>query len=373
MTAPLSTLHVELGTRRYPILIGDGILSEQLLPLLHESLPQHGRNILVLSNPTVAGHYLNAVLHAFQNHDKAYNVHHMLIPDGESYKSLATYSDVMDVLVKQRFDRDCVIIALGGGVVGDLAGFVAATWQRGVQCLQIPTTLLAQVDSSVGGKTAVNHPGGKNLIGAFHQPAAVLIDTQVLTTLPDRELGAGIAEIIKYGIMADAEFFRWLQQNMQPLLDKDPQALAHAIHTSCAIKARVVAADETEQGQRALLNLGHTFGHAIEAATQYSSWLHGEAVATGMVMAARLSCLRGFIGTTYRDAIIDLIQSAHLPTVPPIAMSIDTWLELMSRDKKVKDGTMRFILPTGPGAAEIFSNVTQAELTRVINESIAQA
>lgn len=370
MTTPHATLHVELGTRRYPILIGHHILSDQLIALLQQSLPHHGRNILVMSNPTVAAHYLEPVLQALQQADKDYRVQHVLIPDGESYKNLATYSDVMDVLVKHRFDRDCVIIALGGGVVGDLAGFVAATWQRGVQCVQIPTTLLAQVDSSVGGKTAVNHPGGKNLIGAFHQPAAVLIDTDVLTTLPQRELGAGIAEVIKYGVMADAAFFQWLQKNIQRLLDKDAEALAYAIHTSCAIKARVVAADETEQGQRALLNLGHTFGHAIEAATQYTSWLHGEAVATGMVMAARLSCLRGFIGTTYRDAIIELIAQAQLPIAPPAAMDIDTWLDLMSRDKKVKDGTMRFILPTGPGAAGIFSNVTQAELTAVITESV---
>lgn len=366
MSAPQHHLHVELGTRRYPIWIGSGLIESHLEALITEANPQLGRQILVLSNPTVAEHFLQPVLATLAKSPQNYHVQHHLMPDGESYKNLATYSDIMDVLVQARFSRDCLIIALGGGVVGDMAGFVAATWQRGVRFLQIPTTLLAQVDSSVGGKTAVNHPGGKNLIGAFHQPSGVLIDTEVLMTLPTRELGAGLAEVIKYGIMADADFFTWLEKNIDALRQKNPDALSAAIYKSCAIKADVVAADETEQGQRALLNLGHTFGHAIEAATNYQTWLHGEAVAVGMVMAAHLSLMRGYIDADYHHAIIQLIQNAGLPIHPPQSMTDAQWLTLMARDKKVLQGKMRFILPTARGAAAIFSDVTEDELRRVI-------
>lgn len=369
MRAPDHILHVELNARRYPIWIGASILGPCLEQLIIEAHPQHGGQILLLSNPTVAKHLLDPVLTTLSQSSRNYQVTHHLMPDGESYKNLSTFGEIMNVLVEGRFSRDCLIIALGGGVVGDMAGFVAATWQRGVRFIQIPTTLLAQVDSSVGGKTAVNHPGGKNLIGAFHQPSAVLIDTDTLNTLPEREFAAGLAEIIKYGIMADADFFVWLEKNMAALRRKDPAALSAAIQRSCAIKAEVVAADETEQGQRALLNLGHTFGHAIETATGYSSWLHGEAVAVGMIMAAHVSLARGYITATEQQAIQDLIQRAGLPIYPPATMTAAQWLSLMARDKKVLRGQMRFILPTKLGAAAIFSDITEDELTEVITRA----
>ncbi|RUO36980.1 3-dehydroquinate synthase [Aliidiomarina shirensis] len=368
MNAPTQSLNVSLGARSYPIYVGSGLLNTSVAAILKQALPNAGEQIVIISNATVAEHYLKPLTDNLQSQGVSRNnIYHALMPDGESYKSLAIYGEIMDLLVKHRLNRDCTIIALGGGVVGDMAGFVAATWQRGVPFIQIPTTLLAQVDSSVGGKTAVNHPGGKNLIGAFHQPSAVVIDINTLRSLPVRELKAGLAEVIKYGVMADSNFFAWLELNMVRLLDRQPEALAHAITRSCEIKADIVAADEHENGIRALLNLGHTFGHAIEAATNYKTWLHGEAVAVGMVMAARLAVQQGYIETTHAKRIEKLIASAGLPIRPPKDMTKKTWLDLMARDKKVKQGKLRFILPTGPGRANIFSNISSEALTRLID------
>ncbi|RUO18731.1 3-dehydroquinate synthase [Aliidiomarina iranensis] len=368
MNAPTQSLNVSLGARSYPIYVGAKLLGSSVAAVLQQALPNAGEQIVIISNATVAEHYLKTLTDGLQAEGVARaNIFHALMPDGESYKSLAIYGEIMDLLVKHRLNRDCTIIALGGGVVGDMAGFVAATWQRGVPFIQIPTTLLAQVDSSVGGKTAVNHPGGKNLIGAFHQPSAVVIDIDTLRSLPERELKAGLAEVIKYGVMADSHFFAWLELNMAKLLERQPDALEHAITRSCEIKADIVAADEHENGIRALLNLGHTFGHAIEAATQYKTWLHGEAVAAGMVMAARLALQLGYIEKNHANRIETLIKNAGLPIRPPKNISKQRWLELMARDKKVKQGKLRFILPTGPGRANIFSNISNEALTRLID------
>ena len=372
MSAPTQSLTVSLGApahgaRSYPIFVGSGLISTAVADIFNNVLPSAGKQILIVSNSTIAEHYLPTLIANLTAAGiEREHIQQALIPDGETFKNLTIYSEIMDVLVKHRFNRDCTIIALGGGVVGDMAGFVAATWQRGVPFLQIPTTLLAQVDSSVGGKTAVNHPSGKNLIGAFHQPAAVIIDIDSLATLPAREFKAGLAEVIKYGVMADADFFAWLEENMPLLLGRDAEALIYAITKSCELKARIVAADETEQGVRALLNLGHTFGHAIEAATHYKTWLHGEAVAVGMIMAAYLAVQEGYFSRTDAIRIEQLIDAAGLPKYPPKNISNSEWLELMARDKKVKHGKLRFILPTGLGRASIFSDISSNALISVI-------
>ncbi|RUO18855.1 3-dehydroquinate synthase [Aliidiomarina haloalkalitolerans] len=359
-------IFVELGSRRYPIAIGAKTL-HQLGALLAETFANTNRRVFIISNPTVAQHYLAtaqaSIVAAGFNHQAADVA---LMDDGEQFKSLASFSAIVDHLTSQQVSRDCIIVALGGGVVGDLAGFVAATWQRGVPFVQVPTTLLAQVDSSVGGKTAINHPGGKNLVGAFHQPSAVLIDIATLATLPDREFLAGLAEVIKYGIMADGEFFDWLESNLDAILARDSAALIYAIRRSCEIKADVVAADETEQGVRALLNLGHTFGHAIESYTKYQSWLHGEAVAAGMLMASRLAAQTGHLAVTDCQRIEKLLQKSGLPLTPPASMTADDWIALMSRDKKVKAGKIRFILPTAIGAAVIVDDITQQQLVAIL-------
>ena len=372
MSAPTQSLTVSLSApaysaRSYPIFVGSGLISSAVADIFNNVLPSAGKQILIVSNTTIAEHYLPTLIANLTAAGiEREHIQQALIPDGETFKNLTIYSEIMDVLVKHRFNRDCTIIALGGGVVGDMAGFVAATWQRGVPFLQIPTTLLAQVDSSVGGKTAVNHPSGKNLIGAFHQPAAVIIDIDSLATLPAREFKAGLAEVIKYGVMADADFFAWLEDNMPLLLSRDAEALIYAITKSCELKARIVAADETEQGVRALLNLGHTFGHAIEAATHYKTWLHGEAVAVGMVMAAYLAVREGHLSHIDAVRIKQLIDAAGLPKYPPKNISNSEWLELMARDKKVKHGKLRFILPTGLGRANIFSDISSNALISVI-------
>ncbi|MFU8784487.1 3-dehydroquinate synthase [Aliidiomarina sp.] len=372
MSAPTQSLTVSLGApahgaRSYPIFVGSGLISTAVADIFNNVLPSAGKQILIVSNNTIAEHYLATLIANLTAAGiEREHIQQALIPDGETFKNLTIYSEIMDVLVKHRFNRDCTIIALGGGVVGDMAGFVAATWQRGVPFLQIPTTLLAQVDSSVGGKTAVNHPSGKNLIGAFHQPAAVIIDIDSLATLPAREFKAGLAEVIKYGVMADADFFAWLEENMPLLLSRDAEALIYAITKSCELKARIVAADETEQGVRALLNLGHTFGHAIEAATHYKTWLHGEAVAVGMIMAAYLAVQQGYLASSDATRIEQLIDAAGLPKYPPKNISNSEWLELMARDKKVKHGKLRFILPTGLGRASIFSDISSDALVAVI-------
>ena len=347
------TLNVELGSRSYPILIDAGILGRP--GVLDAQVA--GRDVLVVSNTTVAPLYLPALSAAL----KARRLVAVILPDGEAHKTLANVARVFDALIANRFGRDCAVLALGGGVVGDLAGFVAACYQRGVMFVQVPTTLLAQVDSAVGGKTGVNHPGGKNLIGAFHQPAAVVSDTLTLTTLPARELRAGLAEVIKYGLICDAVLFAWLEAHLDALLAGEPTALAHVIRRSCEIKAAIVARDEREQGERALLNLGHTFGHALEAATAYKEWLHGEAVGAGLAMAAAMSHACGYFGAADAARVRQLVERAGLPThvasVGPAAV-----LEHMRIDKKVQGGRVRLVLLRGVGSAFVTDDYPQAAL-----------
>ena len=289
------------------------------------------------------------------------------LPDGEQYKSLATFNQIMDFLLEGNYARDVAIIALGGGVIGDLVGFAAACYQRGVEFVQIPTTLLAQVDSSVGGKTAVNHPLGKNMIGAFYQPQAVVIDIECLRTLPKREFAAGIAEIIKYGIIYDQAFFVWLEENLHKLYDLEEKALTYAIARCCEIKAEVVAKDEKESGIRALLNLGHTFGHAIEAELGYGNWLHGEAVASGTVMAAKTAEIQGLITEQQLERIITILKKEQLPVHTPDTMTFDDFIKHMMRDKKVLSGQLRLVLPTGIGTAEVVKGVPDAVIKQAID------
>jgi len=332
----MNTLTVELGERSYPIFIGQGLLGKPGL------LTQHvrGRQVMVVTNETIAPLYLDRVRGIFRGFELAT----VVLPDGEQFKNLDTLNLIFTALLENKFNRGCTLVALGGGVVGDITGFAAASYQRGVAFLQIPTTLLAQVDSSVGGKTGVNHPQGKNMIGAFHQPACVLIDTNTLDTLDDRQLAAGLAEVIKYGLIRDAAFFAWLEENIGLLKARDKQALARAIERSCELKAEIVAADERESGLRALLNLGHTFGHAIETGTGYGTWLHGEAVATGMLMAAGLSARHGWLSDDAVARTKKLLQQANLPVCPPDEMDAARFLELMAVDKKAVDGGLRLIL-----------------------------
>ena len=345
----MRTVSVDLGQRAYPIYIGAGLLThaELLLPLL----PQP--NALIVTNETVAPYYLAPLATALNQH--GIGVTEVVLPDGERYKNWETLQRIFDALVAMRAERQTTLIALGGGVIGDMTGFAAACWQRGAPFLQIPTTLLAQVDSSVGGKTAINHPQGKNLIGAFHQPRGVLIDTETLATLPARELRAGVAEVIKYGLIRDPTFFEWLEARMEPLLALDSEALAVAIERSCRNKAEVVVADETEQGVRATLNLGHTFGHAIETATEYS-WLHGEAVAVGMLIAAEVSLRLGWLSENECARIEGLLIRAGLPIFGP-AIDRDRFWSLMAGDKKVNSGQIRFVLLTGIGQAAVTADV----------------
>jgi len=338
-------LDVDLGPRSYPIYIGQGLLDDPRYLQPHIS----GRQVMVVSNETVAPLYLERLLTSLQGYDC---VSHLL-PDGERFKDLTHWQTILDTMLNARFDRGSTVVALGGGVVGDMAGFAAACYQRGVGFIQVPTTLLSQVDSSVGGKTGVNHPLGKNMIGAFYQPQCVIADTDVLKTLDDRQLSAGLAEVIKYGLIRDAEFFAWLEQNMSALLDRDADALAYAIAESCKCKARIVAADEHEGGVRALLNLGHTFGHAIETGVGYGEWLHGEAVGAGMAMAADLSHRLGMLSQEGLAAAIRLIERANLPTRPPKGMGPGRFMELMAIDKKVRNGRLNLILLEGIGRGVI--------------------
>lgn len=345
----MQTLTVDLAERSYPIYIGADLLGQ------HDLLRQHiaGRQVLLVSNQTVAPLYLQKVQNMLGN------LHYetVILPDGEQYKTLATLETIFDTLLTKRFDRGCTLIALGGGVVGDITGFAAASYQRGVQFIQIPTTLLAQVDSSVGGKTAVNHRLGKNMIGAFYQPACVLADTDTLTTLPRRELSAGLAEVIKYGLIRDLDFFQWLEAHIEDLLAGSAEALSYAIQRSCQHKAEIVNLDEREQGLRALLNLGHTFGHAIEAGLNYQGWLHGEAVATGMVMAADLSTRLGWLEQTDTERLQQLLEKTGLPVRFPEALTNQELMAAMAVDKKVKDNRLRFILLESLGKAVISDNV----------------
>ena len=354
----MKTLHVELGDRRYPIYIGSGLLSQP--DLLRPHLPS--RQVLVVTNTTVAPLYLEQVdaLLSGWRHEA------VILPDGERYKTLDTLNEVFTALLSHRFDRDCTLIALGGGVIGDLAGFAAACYQRGVHFIQIPTTLLAQVDSSVGGKTAVNHPLGKNMIGAFHQPRCVLADTDTLATLPDREHSAGLAEVIKYGLIRDLPFLEWLEAQMERLLARDAAALSAAIECSCRNKAEIVAADERETGERALLNLGHTFGHAIETGVGYGAWLHGEAIAAGTVLAADLSARLGWLAGDQVERVRALLARAGLPLNPPPQLTPDDFLRLMAVDKKVKDGKLRLILLRGLGHGVIAGDVDPQRLQETL-------
>lgn len=331
-----TVLRVELGERSYPIHIGAGLLDDRAL---FESLVKASQ-VVVLSNEVVAPLYLPRVC----SHFAARRCETLVLPDGEAHKTLDSFGKVMGFMLEKRLERGALLIALGGGVTGDLGGFAAACYQRGIDFLQVPTTLLAQVDSSVGGKTAVNHPLGKNMIGAFHQPIAVVADTETLRTLPQRELHAGLAEVIKYGLIRDREFFDWLEANLDALLTLQPKMVAEAVRRSCQNKADVVAADERETGERATLNLGHTFGHAIETASGYGNWLHGEAVAAGMCMAARLSVRCGWLGPAELNRIIALIARAQLPTAPPPAISPARFRELMLHDKKNVGGRIRLVL-----------------------------
>ncbi len=351
----MQTLKVDVGHSIYPIKIGPGLLGDA--ELLDSLIP--GGDVCVVTNTTVAELYLETLQAALlgrrgdarridARRGDARRTAHCVLPDGEQYKTLETVGRVFDVLVGAGLNRDSTILALGGGVVGDIAGFAAACYQRGVGYVQLPTTLLAQVDSSVGGKTGVNHPGGKNLIGAFHQPLAVVADTDTLATLPDRELRAGLAEIIKYGCIWDLALFEWLELHIDRLTGRDPEALAHAIGRSCEIKAAVVAQDERESHVRALLNFGHTFGHAIESATGYAVYLHGEAVALGMLMAASLAHRLGWIESAERQRILELVRRAGLPTDAP-RIGVSRALELMQMDKKVLAGTVRLVLLEGIG------------------------
>ncbi len=349
----MQTLTVSLGERSYPILIGAGLLrsGERLATQLS------GRDAVLISNTVVAPLYAPLIRQSLDGQ----RLLEVILPDGEQHKTLATASRVFDVLIANRIGRDAVVLALGGGVVGDLAGFVAACYQRGVDLLQIPTTLLAQVDSSVGGKTAVDHPGGKNLIGAFHQPRAVIADTDLLQTLPDRELVAGLAEIIKYGLICDPVFFDWIETNLDALLARSPDALSHAIYRSCQIKAQVVASDEREQGERALLNLGHTFGHAIESATGYVDWQHGEAVGAGMLIAAEMSQRLGNLDASVVARLRALLQRAGLPVTAP-RIGAARAFHYMSVDKKVHAGRVRLVLLAGLGRAVVTSDYPDAAL-----------
>lgn len=339
-------LNVELGERSYPIVIGSKLLGDPqyLLPYIR------GQQVCVVTNETIAPLYLAQLLRGLSSFAKVDVVE---LPDGESFKTLDTLNRIFDTLLEQRHNRTTTLVALGGGVVGDMCGFAAACYQRGVDFIQVPTTLLAQVDSSVGGKTGVNHPLGKNMIGAFHQPRLVLADMDTLRTLPDREFSAGIAEIIKYGLICDEPFFGWIEVNMDALLDRDSPALAYAVERCCRDKAEVVASDEREAGRRAILNFGHTFGHAIEAVQGYGCWLHGEAVAAGMVMALELSRLKGDVDSELLERVRDLLQKAQLPQQSPVDMSVDDFLQAMQVDKKVVNGKLRLVLLRALGDAKV--------------------
>ncbi|MES1926348.1 3-dehydroquinate synthase [Salinisphaera sp. T31B1] len=356
MTHPPSEqagLSVDLGTRSYDIRIGRGLLGD---PAAYQGAIR-GSRVLVVTNDTVGPLYAQTVTTALADE---HEVDVLALPDGEAYKNLSTLNRIYDRLLEANHGRDSTLIALGGGVVGDIAGFAAASYQRGVDFVQLPTTLLAQVDSSVGGKTGVNHALGKNMIGAFHQPTRVLVDIDVLETLPPREFAAGLAEVIKYGLIRDASFFDWLEARMDAINARDPALLAEIVRRSCANKAEVVAADERESGQRALLNLGHTYGHALEAELGYGQWLHGEAVAAGMCMAADTARRLGWLDTRDCRRIETVIAAAHLPIAPPCELSASRIHALMGRDKKVQAGRLRLVLMRSIGDAVVTADYGDA-------------
>ncbi len=345
----MKRLTVDLGERSYPIFIGAGLLAEP--GLLNPYIP--GAQVMIVTNSTVGPLYLPHLLRGLTGHQPDV----IELPDGEAFKTLDSWRRILDELMHRRHNRSTALIALGGGVVGDIAGFAAAAFARGVAFIQAPTTLLSQVDSSVGGKTGVNHPDGKNMIGAFHQPRCVLIDTSLLASLPDREYRAGLAEVVKYGVIRRAEFFDWLQANADALSRRDASALVEAIEKSCRIKAEVVAADERESGQRAILNFGHTYAHALETVTGYQRLLHGEAVAIGMVLAADCGARHGLCDTAVRDAIKGLLQTLHLPVQAPAGLDSQALLAAMQMDKKNVDGHLRLVLPERLGRVRITSEV----------------
>lgn len=356
-------LTVKLGSRSYPIYIGAGLLGDASLLAAIVA----GKKVCVVTNETIAPLYLDKVS-VLLGRDADCVV---ILPDGEQHKHLRSLEVIFDKLLEAKLNRSSLLLALGGGVIGDMTGFAAACYQRGIDFIQVPTTLLAQVDSSVGGKTGVNHPLGKNMIGAFHQPRAVIIDTDTLKTLPGRELAAGLAEVIKYGLIADKAFFSWLEQNIAALNQCDALSLTYAIRRSCEIKADVVAKDETEGGIRAILNLGHTFGHAIEAKQGYGNWLHGEAVAAGMVMAVDLSCRLGWLEPGVLARSVALLQAANLPVKAPKGMAVEDFLEAMSVDKKNVEGKIRLVLLKALGEACVTDAFDQQLMRSVIRDNIA--
>ena len=351
-------LELDLGERSYPIFIAPGILADGSLWLKYIA----GKQVCIVSNDTIAPLYLANLKQQLVGK----SVCEVILPDGEAYKTLGVLEKIFDTLLQENHNRSTTLIALGGGVVGDMCGFSAACYQRGVQFIQIPTTLLAMVDSSVGGKTGVNHPLGKNMIGAFHQPNCVLADLNLLKTLPDREFSAGMAEVIKYGLICDADFFVWLEHNMDGLMARDADLLSEAVYRCCVNKATVVAEDEREGGRRAILNLGHTFGHAIETAEGYGNWLHGEAVAAGTALALSLSVKLGWLQPNIEERGLALLAQAKLPIAPPQNMNVDQFLQLMGRDKKVLDGQLRLILLTGLGEAVVTADASIEMISDVL-------
>ncbi|KAK3022969.1 hypothetical protein RJ639_046673 [Escallonia herrerae] len=346
-----TVVEVDLGDRSYPIYIGSGLLDQPDLLQRHI----HGKKVLLVTNTTIAPLYLDKVIDALTVGNPNVSVESVILPDGEQYKNMDTIMKVFDKAIESRLDRRCTFVALGGGVIGDMCGYAAASFLRGVNFIQIPTTVMAQVDSSVGGKTGINHRLGKNLIGAFYQPQCVLIDTDTLNTLPERELASGFAEVIKYGLIRDADFFEWQEKNMHALMARDPKALAYAIKRSCENKAEVVSLDEKESGLRATLNLGHTFGHAIETGCGYGQWLHGEAVAAGTVMAVDMSYRLGWIDDSIVERVQKILEQAKLPIAPPEIMTVDMFKSVMAVDKKVADGLLRLILLKGPLGSCVFT------------------
>jgi 3-dehydroquinate synthase len=354
----MATLTVELGERSYPILIQANLLDDPQVLTTHLTT----KKVVVVTNDVVDPLYFHLISQALAG----YEVNKIVVPDGEQYKNLQSFEMVISKLLEMSAGRDTTLIALGGGVVGDLTGFVAASFQRGMPFIQIPTTLLSQVDSSVGGKTAVNHPLGKNMIGAFYQPKAVLIDTNSLSTLPSREFSAGMAEVIKYGVIYDPEFFRWLEENQQAIKQQELTALQYMIARCCEIKAEIVAIDERESGLRALLNLGHTFGHAIEAEKGYGNWLHGEAVSAGIVLASAVATKMNWLEASEFSRIESLLQAYDLPTVSPSDMTYDDFVRHMRHDKKVQAGQLFFVIPKGIGKAVVTNEVSDEVLRAIL-------
>jgi 3-dehydroquinate synthase len=361
----MKNLELDLGERSYPIFIARDLLGKADLWCKYIA----GRQVCIVTNDTIAPLYLDKL--KTQLGDK--EVCEVVLPDGEAYKTLATLEQIFDTLIEKNHNRGTTLIALGGGVVGDMCGFAAACYQRGVQFIQIPSTLLSMVDSSVGGKTGVNHSLGKNMIGAFHQPNCVVADLSLLDTLPDREFAAGMAEVIKYGLICDAPFFKWIEKNIAGLMNRDSDLLAEAVYRSCVNKAEVVAEDERESGRRAILNLGHTFGHAIETAEGYGNWLHGEAVSAGMVLAMALSVELGWLSSDILSRGEKLLKIVGLPVLPPANMNVDQFLQLMGRDKKVLDGRLRLVLLKGLGESVVSSDVTKETVATVLRAAGVRA